>query len=71
MKLNKKKIRGSVLLETIMATMLFVFFAGVILVSLIYARENQYNSYLYNRANQLTQEGMEAVFSMKGVRASP
>lgn len=64
---NKKKIRGSVLIETIIATAIFSMLSGVIISTLIQIRESQYDSYLYNQAGQLVKEGMEAVISIKGV----
>lgn len=63
----KKTNKGSVLIETIIATTLFILFSTVILSTLIQIRQDQYNTYLYNRANQLLQEGMEALISIKSV----
>lgn len=67
MKLKKQKIRGSVLLETIIATAIFSMLSVVIISTMIQIRENQYNSYLYNQASQLVQEWMEALISIKWV----
>lgn len=64
---KKKKIRGSVLIETIIATAIFTMLSGVIVSAIIQTRESQYNSYLYNQASQLVKEWMEALISIKGV----
>ena len=55
------------MIETIIATAIFSMLSGVIISALIQIRESQYNSYLYNQAGQLVQEGMEAMISIKGV----
>ncbi len=67
MKFKKWKIKGSVLIETIIATALFTMLSSVILLQLVNTRETQYNAYLYNQASQLTKEGMEAMISIKWV----
>lgn len=67
MRIKRSKIKGSILIETIVATALFVTMSTVVLMQLIQSRENQYDAYLYNQGAQLAKEGIEALISIKSV----